>query len=85
MARKPATTVSKIAATPAKKAVPAARTEVRNTPVPRTAAAPKITAAPAPRAITREMIEQRAYFIWQSGQGGSDLDNWCRAERELRG
>jgi hypothetical protein len=39
----------------------------------------------ARRAVTFEMIAQRAYEIWQSGTGGSDFDNWCRAERELRG
>ena len=33
--------------------------------------------------ITHEMIAQKAYDIWRS-QGGSDLDNWLRAERELR-
>jgi hypothetical protein len=42
-------------------------------------------AAPAQKTITHEMIAKRAYEIWQSGQGGSEYDNWCRAERELRG
>ena len=37
------------------------------------------------RYVTLEMIAQRAYEIWLSGTGGSDFDNWCRAERELRG
>jgi hypothetical protein len=31
------------------------------------------------------MIAKRAYEIHLSGQGGSELDNWLRAERELRG
>jgi hypothetical protein len=32
----------------------------------------------------RDRIARRAYEIWQSGNGGSELDNWLRAERELR-
>jgi len=54
---------------------------VRNSPVPK-------AAAPAPRAgkeISYEMIARRAYEIWQSGTGGSQEENWYRAERELRG
>jgi hypothetical protein len=35
--------------------------------------------------ITHEMIARRAYQIWQSGRGGTDLQNWAQAERELRG
>jgi hypothetical protein len=31
------------------------------------------------------LIARRAYEIWASGQGGSELENWIRAERELRG
>jgi hypothetical protein len=37
------------------------------------------------REVTNEEIAQRAYEISQSGEGGSDEDNWHRAERELRG
>ena len=90
MAKKPTTSSSKAAApkiparaptTPAaaKAPVPAASvsTPVRNTPVPKPQAAPKV--------ITHEMISKRAYEIWQSGTGGSEHDNWTRAERELRG
>ncbi len=54
---------------------------VRNTPIPR-AQAP--VPAPAKKQITREMIAKRAYEIWQSGKGGSEMENWLRAERELR-
>jgi hypothetical protein len=55
-------------------------TPVRNTAIP------KATPAPAPKPeITHEMIARRASEIAQSGQGGSDLDNWLRAERELKG
>jgi predicted phage tail protein len=52
---------------------------VRNTAIPRQEK-PKTE-----RAITQEMIAKRAYEIWASGQGGSDQENWLRAERELRG
>lgn len=34
--------------------------------------------------ISHEMIAQRAYEIWRE-QGGSDMENWLKAERELRG
>jgi hypothetical protein len=33
--------------------------------------------------ITYEMIAERAYHISQSGDGGSDEENWHRAEAEL--
>lgn len=49
---------------------------VRNTTIPK--AQPK-------REITYEMIAKRAYEIHCSGNGGSQDDNWFRAERELRG
>ena len=65
--------------TPAKsipaKPIAAATTISRNTPVPRPV---------AKREITYEMIAKRAYEIYASGKGGSQLDNWFRAERELR-
>ena len=35
--------------------------------------------------ITNEMIAERAYHISQSGEGGTDEENWHRAEAELRG
>jgi DUF2934 family protein len=34
--------------------------------------------------ITHEMIAERAYHISQSGEGGTDEENWHRAEAELR-
>jgi hypothetical protein len=34
---------------------------------------------------TYEQIAQRAYEISQSPECGSEMDNWLRAERELRG
>lgn len=39
--------------------------------------------AAAERMVAESVIAERAYEIWKS-QGGSDLDNWLRAERELR-
>ena len=56
------------------------RTEVRNSPIPRPAAPTS-----AAKQITHEMIAKRAYEISQSPLCGSEMDNWLRAERELRG
>lgn len=54
------------------------RSDIRNSPLPK-------SATPAGgKQITREMIALRAYEIWKSGKGGSDYDNWIRAEKELR-
>jgi hypothetical protein len=50
-------------------------TPVRNTSIPKA----------QPKAVTYEMIAKRAYEISRSPQGGSEFDNWIRAERELRG
>jgi hypothetical protein len=78
----PAKTPAKSIAKPIEKA-PAApvSTPVRNTPIPKVAAA----AAPVARQVTREQIAVRAFEIFASGKGGSESDNWHRAERELRG
>jgi hypothetical protein len=82
MAKKttPAPSKTPAAKAPVAKAAPAAATAtpVRNTPIPK-------VAAPVRKEVTHEMIAQRAYEIHLSGQGGSDVDNWHRAERELRG
>ena len=75
---------TKSTTTGGKKAAPkaTASTAVRHTAIPKVEIA---AAAPsAPRAITTEMVASRAYEIWASGSGGSDLENWSRAERELR-
>jgi hypothetical protein len=53
-------------------------TPVRNTAVPKPPAS-------KPREVTHEQISRRAYEIHLSGEGGSEMDNWLRAERELRG
>jgi hypothetical protein len=65
-----------------------ARSEVRNSPVPKAspvAATVKSAVAAAAPVVTRDAIARRAYEIWASGTGGSEFDNWVRAERELRG
>jgi hypothetical protein len=58
----------------------AVSTPVRNSSIPK--AAP-VTARKAIE-ITGEMIAKRAFEIHASGRGGSELDNWFAAERELR-
>ena len=35
--------------------------------------------------VLQSEIAVRAYYIFQSGHGGSALDNWLSAERELLG
>jgi hypothetical protein len=59
-------------------------TPVRKTVRPR--ASEKVTKAVevSASAISHEKIAERAYFIALSGTGGSEYDNWCRAETELR-
>lgn len=34
--------------------------------------------------VGRDAIARRAYDIWKSGKGGSELQNWVQAEKELR-
>ena len=69
--------------TPIKKAsAPVSTTPVRNTTIPPRPASPTTGKKSPP---TYEQIARRAYEIWQSGKGGSQDDNWFRAERELRG
>ena len=73
--KKPTTpkATSKKAAAPEKEAV---GTKKPTTPKATT----KKAAAPE---ITQEMIAERAYHISQSGEGGTDEENWHRAEAEL--
>lgn len=35
--------------------------------------------------VGRDEIAMRAYTIYLSGQGGTELDHWLQAERELLG
>jgi len=74
--------------TPAKKIVKAAKravvktiTEVRNTAIPKLTLTKKSSVI----SITQDQIAKRAYEIYASGNGGTESDNWFRAERELRG
>lgn len=59
----------------------ASSTPVRNTAIPKV---PALAAAPAKREISHQMIAVRAFEIAMGGTGGSEVDNWYRAERELR-
>ena len=63
----------------------AGKTEVRNTPIPKPPTQRPATPTGGSGQISRDAIARRAYEIWQSGKGGSEFDNWVRAERELRG
>ena len=82
MAKKPVPAVAskKPAPAAAKPAASPVSTPVRNTPLPKTASKPM-----AKKDITHADIAKRAYEIHCSGKGGSESDNWYRAERELRG
>ena len=64
------------AAAPAKVVAAPVKTPARNTPVPRP--------QPVAREISTEMIAKRAFEIWAGGTGGTEHENWLRAERELR-
>ena len=76
-------------ATPTSSAAPVARTETRNSPLPKSSLSPTAStssgSSTSKKQISHEQIARRAYEIWQSGKGGSEFDNWVRAERELRG
>jgi hypothetical protein len=50
----------------------------------KTAARKTTSGRKAEPAITEEMIAERAYWISQSGEGASDVENWLRAEAELQ-
>ncbi len=56
--------------------------EIKSTTPVRNTAIPKMPAARID--VTHDMIARRAYEIFKSGKGGSQTDNWLRAERELR-
>jgi hypothetical protein len=55
-------------------------TPVRNSAIPKV----KTNALAKPMSITGDMIAKKAYEIFASGNGGSELDNWFAAERALR-
>ena len=52
-------------------------TAVRNTPLPK-------VSTKKPLVPTEAQIAKRAFEIACGGTGGSELDNWYRAERELK-
>ena len=91
MARNTTVTTKKTPAKSAPKAKPVSSSPVRNSPIPKVTAKPagipSAVAAPAAakKVVTHDMIATRAYEISRSGTGGSEFDNWIRAERELRG
>lgn len=90
MAKKPSSSSSKPAAKSAKpaakevKPVAKAATTVRNTSIPKPSSKPAPRVSTPKPELTHALIAERAYFISQSGTGGSEYDNWCRAEFELR-
>jgi hypothetical protein len=61
------------------KAAPKAAPAIISGPV-RNSAIPKITK----KEITHDQIAKRAYEIFRGGTGGTEIDNWLRAERELK-
>ena len=65
----------------AKKAAHVTKTKsaVKNTPLPKVAVKKKASIA-----ISEGMVAKRAFEIHCGGTGGSQLDNWYRAERELK-
>ena len=65
-------------------AVPVSTTPVRNSAIPPRPSQPQSSSLRR-SGPSQEQIAKRAYEIWQSGKGGSQDDNWYRAERELRG
>jgi hypothetical protein len=60
------------------------KTEATATKKTTTRRAPSKTKAAAAPEITEEMIAERAYHISLAGEGGTDEENWHRAEAELR-
>jgi len=57
-------------------------TPMRNTAIPRS---PTPQSSGSRREVSHEQIARRAYEISISGSGGSEVENWLRAERELKG
>lgn len=80
--------------TSAAKSAPVAKTETKaaaattkpsgSAPKAQTVAkAPPVSSAPK-KVITTEQIARRAYEIYASGKGGTEVENWHRAEQDLR-
>ena len=82
MAKRASEPVRKVTpAKPADNGGASSRGPVRNTPLPK----PQPHMVSNPIEITHEMIARKAYEISLSPECSSEFDNWCRAERELRG
>ena len=45
----------------------------------------KVPSLIARKVVLQKAVAVRAFQIFESGQGGSSLDHWLRAERELLG
>ena len=56
-------------------------TPVRNTAIPRN----PTQQSGGRQQVSHDQIAKRAYEISISGSGGSEVENWLRAERELKG
>jgi hypothetical protein len=84
MAKQTSTSTPKFSSTPKPVAATPVRKTVMPRPAPASAAAPTTSAAPVKPTLTHDLIARRAYEIATSGHGGSEFDNWLRAERELR-
>ena len=50
----------------------------------RTAAPPANGQPAAPEAPLRDQIRLRAYELFEAAPGGSEMEDWLRAEREVR-
>ena len=70
-----------VKAVPAEKITPA---PIAAKPLVAAAATPPVAKAASAPVVTHEQIARRAYEISQSRTGGSEFENWVRAERELR-
>jgi hypothetical protein len=66
--------------------VPAAKAVPPPAPAPAAKVAPKPVKAPGRRQPTQDEIGVRAFeiFVSEGCQEGHDLENWLRAEKELR-
>ncbi len=62
--------------------VPASQTRAVSSSFPGNRSA--VSAAPQGAQVGRDAIARRAYDIWKSGKGGTELQNWAQAEKELR-
>ena len=82
MAKKFSSSPKKFSSPPAKVSPgkAAVSSPVRNSPLPKA-----VSPAIRKMELTHDQIARRAYEIHLSGSGGSETDNWLRAERELLG